>query len=194
MNLREKWECVIDAWMPRVAVKQTIHEQQAKKTLQWHYWVGVPTVIVTAIVGASWFSDAARSSGGVTAALGIGGTLAAALTGIQTFFQFAGTAERNRLTAVRCSALLRDLELQRAYPPRKRDEAEARMRELHRNFSDMENGAPLVMACLIERPNSDTLRERLNAMATASTTVTNLGFKLWEYADAAPGCEEELEL
>lgn len=185
VNLREKWELVIDTWTPRVVIQQEMHERLATKCMKWHYGLGIPAVAIAAISGASALIELAVANVFAKIFIGISGLTISVLTGIQTFLQLAGTAERHRLTSVRCKSLIRELELQRMYPPKSNQEGHSRMQAIHATYSDMEKDAPITMGILREQPKDENLAHHLDEMATASEKVTNLGFRLWTVAEAS---------
>lgn len=193
MTLQDKWELVITAWTARVVVEGEKHGRLAIQCKRWHYALGIPAASLAAISGASVLIEMAMTNLVTKILVGMSGLLVSILTGIQTFAQLSGTAERHRITSVRCKSLIRELEMQKLYPPKKREEAENRMEQLHEAFSDMEKDAPITMAMLREPPKDESLKDGLEAMAAASDKITNLGFSLWSFADASVGGNEDAE-
>lgn len=184
MTFIEKWDLVIDAWMTRVVNEQNKHERLAIKSMRLHYGLGIPSVSIAAISGTSVLIEMATASLAAKVVVGLSGLTVSVLTGIQTFAQLAGLAERHRLTAIRCKSLLRQLEINKTYPPKTRDEARNRMLQLHGDFSDMEKDAPITHAMLRELPTDNRLKAILVSLAMDSPSITDLGFRLWSVAAA----------
>jgi len=190
MTFRQKWDSVIDVWMKRVVAEQAKHERLAIAAKRWHFGVGILAISLASLTSGSVFVEMANNSPTLKGFIGTAAIAVAALTGVQTFMQFAAASERHRIANARCKALVRELEINKTYPPQSRDEADMRMRRIHELFSDFEKDALLTMASLREHPKEESLKTDLEGIASSSETVTNLGFRMWSHAETIPDEDE----
>src|SRR5262249_10329241 len=84
-------------------------------------WLGVPVVVLTSIVGTSVFaslSDLGKSQISIAIATGILSIMAAVFAAVQTFLNFAGSAQAHGRASVRFQALGSMIELLLIQPMR----------------------------------------------------------------------------
>lgn len=102
---------VLTEWYRRVAVTQAAHYYSAERFNSRKYYLGVPTVILTTLVGTSVFiTIQAQPNYLVQILVGLASVAAALLSGLQTFLSDAERAEKHRISAAKYGALGRDLE------------------------------------------------------------------------------------
>ena len=101
------------AWIRRAREAQFAHYEIANILSRRDKWLGLPVMLITAVVGTSVF--ASISSVAVTTeqkiAVGLLSVLAAVLSSLQTFFKFSERSEKHRTAAARFSAIRRKLEM-----------------------------------------------------------------------------------
>ena len=102
-------------------------------------FLGVPVVVLTAIVGTSIFASVSGGGAavGVRIAAGTISLIAGALASIQTFLRFGARSEQHRVAAERWAAVRREIEKTRALtaeevgdPKQLLDHIQARMDEV----------------------------------------------------------------
>jgi hypothetical protein len=89
------------------------HALAADRLSQWHFWLGVPVVILTTIVGTSAFaalSDLAKTTFLLALLIGVLSILAAILSALQTFLDFQGRSQKHSSAASKLNALDRRFE------------------------------------------------------------------------------------
>jgi hypothetical protein len=113
-------EDVLDSWKRRAWASQIAHYKVASRLRVWSRLIGLPTVILTTVVGTSIFATIDQKTVDVdvrvrviVGAITIG---AAVFSGIQTFFGFAQRADQHVLAADWYSSIRRHIEQVKGTP------------------------------------------------------------------------------
>jgi ATP-dependent protease ClpP protease subunit len=130
---------LITDWKQRVNNHQKANIALAIKYDKYHYGIGLPATILTAIAGATLLVEAEESR--IKLAVGIVGVIAAVLTAFQTFSSRAKRAENHRLLASQLVYLRRDIDLFERFVPKEKSEREQRIHEIDERISEIEKGA-----------------------------------------------------
>jgi SMODS and SLOG-associating 2TM effector domain family 4 len=103
------WEC-------RAAAASEVHFDVAEDLSRRNVWLGIPVVVLTAIVGTSLFASVTGGGAavGIRIAAGTISLIAGVLASIQTFLRFGARAEQHRVAAERWAAIRREIEKARA--------------------------------------------------------------------------------
>jgi len=107
---------LILAWLRRARESQLGHYDMATMLERRSYWLGVPVIVISGIVGTSVFASIAADVVSVEAKLLVGAAsvVAAILSSLQTFFKFAERAEKHKTFGARYGAIRRELEAMHA--------------------------------------------------------------------------------
>jgi len=104
-------ELLLERWHKRVRESQFAHYEACNKLSRFQYWLGIPAVVLSTLVGTSVFAtlqkDASLQIKTATAAASV---LVAILAGVQTFLRFGDRAEKHRLAGARYGCLRREIE------------------------------------------------------------------------------------
>jgi len=100
---------LLNGWLIHAHKGRDRHDSAARRYTSFRYWLGVPTLIVSTIVGTSVFS-ALTSQMSPPLWIAILSVSAAVLTALQTFLDFATKADRHRAAAVKYKAVIREIE------------------------------------------------------------------------------------
>ncbi|HYW20003.1 MAG TPA: SLATT domain-containing protein [Nodularia sp. (in: cyanobacteria)] len=104
-------EELLISWYQRLRESQFSHYEAAKTFERINYWLGIPSVILSTIVGTSIFATIGESvDTKAQIMVGLVSVVAAALAGLQTFLRFSERAEKHRAVAARYGALRREIE------------------------------------------------------------------------------------
>jgi hypothetical protein len=123
-------EQVLDEWYQRVSVTQRAHYLSANHFGGRKYWLGIPAVVLTTIVGTSIFATLKDGpEPWLQILVGLASVAAAVLTSLQTFLGYAERAEKHRLAGAKYGALGRELETLRAVSDGASKEQTDRVRE-----------------------------------------------------------------
>lgn len=102
---------LLQEWYRRVSVTQAAHYYSAGDFGARKYFLGVPTVVLTTLVGTSVFATLQEQPGyWVQVLVGLASVTAALLSGLQTFLGDAERSEKHRTAAAQYGALGRELE------------------------------------------------------------------------------------
>jgi conflict system pore-forming effector with SLATT domain len=102
---------LIPEWYRRVAVTQYAHYLSADHFGARKYWLGVPAVLLSTLVGTSVFATIERQPElWLQIAVGLSSVAAALLASLQTFMGYTERAEKHRMAGARYGALGRELE------------------------------------------------------------------------------------
>jgi hypothetical protein len=105
-------------WERRAAAAAEVHFQVAEGLSRSNIYLGIPVVVLSAIVGTGVFATLSSDvNTGVKIAAGTTSVIAAVLASIQTFLRFGERAEQHRVAAERWSAIKRQIEKDCALPP-----------------------------------------------------------------------------
>ena len=105
-------------WESRAAAAAEVHFQTAEYLSRWNIFLGIPVVVLSAIVGTATFATLTHDVNvGIRIAAGTLSVIAAVLASVQTFLRFGSRAEQHRVAAERWSAIRREIEKARSLPP-----------------------------------------------------------------------------
>src|SRR5262245_45593146 len=108
-------EQVLDDWYQRVAVTQRAHYLSADHFGSRKYWLGVPAVLLSTLVGTSVFATVQKQPElWLQITVGLASIAAALLTSLQTLLGYSERAEKHRVAGAKYGALGRELEQLRA--------------------------------------------------------------------------------
>lgn len=98
-------------WERRCAAAAEVHFQTAEGLARWNLYLGIPVVVLSAIVGTSAFATVSGDVNvGLSVAAGTLSVIAAVLASVQTFLRFGARAEQHRVAAEHWSAIRREIE------------------------------------------------------------------------------------
>jgi hypothetical protein len=109
---------VAEAWYDRIEVIQHEHYLATLRFARLHYWVGIPLVLLTAIVGRCVFATPQQKrQASDRVAIGMLSVSATVLATLQTFLSYNERAEKHRMAGARYRALGWQLALMLAHDP-----------------------------------------------------------------------------
>ena len=100
------------AWLRRARESQLAHYAMASVLAKRSHWLGVPVIVITAVIGTSVFASIATQAISVEAKLIVGGlsVVATILSSLQTFFKFSERAEKHKSYGAWFGSVRRELE------------------------------------------------------------------------------------
>ena len=102
---------VLEEWYRRVAVTQAAHYFSAGYFGARKYWLGIPTVILSTLVGTTVFATLQKQPElWMQIVVGLASVTAALLASLQTFLGYSERAEKHRIAGAKYEALGRELE------------------------------------------------------------------------------------
>jgi hypothetical protein len=98
-------------WAKRNLTALDAHYDAAKHFARKHYWLGIPAIILAAVVGTSVFASLEKEvNSTVKIIVASCSILSAVLTGLQTFLNYNQRSEKHRTTASQYSSVKREIE------------------------------------------------------------------------------------
>lgn len=102
---------VLSEWYDRVATSQRAQYRAALYFGRLHFWLGIPVIVLTTIVGTSVFASLSKQPNlNIQITIGLASVLAAVLASLQTFLGLGDRAEKHRLAGAKYGAVGRHLE------------------------------------------------------------------------------------
>lgn len=98
-------------WMDNAKRAQIAHFESANRFSRLNYWLGIPVVVLSAIVGTSVFATLQKSvTPHIQIAIGMISVLAAILASLQTFLNFNNRASKHHTTASEYESVKRQIQ------------------------------------------------------------------------------------
>lgn len=134
---------LLAGWQASVRCAQKAHFRTATLLERRHFWVGVPAVVLSTVVGSSVFASMQEAaSQNAKLAVAVASIAAAILAALQTFLRFAERAERHRVIGTSFSALKKQLEFRRVYPPHDATSQEQYAADFLKRWSQLVESSP----------------------------------------------------
>jgi hypothetical protein len=109
-------EQLLATWHRRMDACQHAYYLEAERYKRWHFWLGVPAVIFSTVVGTAVFATLENQAVAISARVIIAlvSIAAAVLAGLQTFLRLSETAAAHAQAGDWYAAIKRDIEQLRA--------------------------------------------------------------------------------
>jgi hypothetical protein len=121
---------VLNDWYQRVSVAHEAHYLSADYFTRKNYWLGIPVIALTTLVGTSVFATLQKQpEPWLQISVGLASVLAAVLASLQTFLRYSERAEKHRVAGAKYGALSRELEVLRASTKVESEEIIAELRK-----------------------------------------------------------------
>ncbi|HEX8495335.1 MAG TPA: SLATT domain-containing protein [Pyrinomonadaceae bacterium] len=139
-------------WSERVRRAQAAHYDSAVRCNRQHFWIGVPVVILTALIGTSVFVTLQKEADFyMKLAVGLASVAAAVLASVQTFLRFLERAESHRIAAMRFGALRKEIEYIQAFPPKDSEQIKDVTKSLLERWNNINEESPTANQKFYER-------------------------------------------
>jgi uncharacterized coiled-coil protein SlyX len=124
-------ERLLTDWFRRVRETQRIHYACRNYFDRLHYYLGIPTIVLSGAVGTAVFASLDKqTTGNFKILVGMVSLLAAVLAGLQTFLRFTERAEKHHLTGAGYASIRRRLEMLKTFPPKDLEQLEQALTEV----------------------------------------------------------------
>jgi hypothetical protein len=193
-------ERLITGWFERACDKQRTHDECGTRLSRWHYWLGIPIIILTTGVAAAIFYWLGRPDLGdpIKIGIGIASGVAALLACMQTFLGLSQRADQHKLARDRYGALRRSLEILKTFSPSDQIELRRAIIEIQRQMDRLAETSPVVPARWkgkIEKKLEDQREERIVHLLRVAHQEEQLarsrGARVGDNAAAADGAGAE---
>lgn len=166
----EEVPALMDGWQTHVARQRAIHEQSARRVQSLHYSLGVLAAVFASLAGSSavvaWQTQTSNATLALVSALIA--SVASVLTGVVTFLDLGGRAERHRKAAADYKGALRQLEATSFKPTRLdqplKQESDV-INQLQTTLRDIDASAPIPPRRIAERVDRMDVEQRSSVFA-----------------------------
>ena len=170
---------LLERWWTGVHLAMLAHYEAASWTARWHFRFGVPSIILSSLVGSVVFADSLASS--QPFAKYVAGSLSlvvAFLAAVQTFLRLSERSEAHRQAAGKYASLQRELAQLRAFLPEDREELLRQTNALRERWAALTSESPTVPHRVWRRVRREVHR------ATDTSNVGSLA-RIWNYLRGA---------
>jgi hypothetical protein len=110
---------LLTRWAKRAREAQAAQYEMANRLGRRSQWLGVPVIVITAIVGTSVFASISQEVISLQAKIAVGlmSVAATVLSSLQTFFKLSERAEKHRQCGSKFGAIRREIEAALAEDP-----------------------------------------------------------------------------
>lgn len=141
MNQSQK--LLVEDWFRRARESQYIHYASAERYSLLNYWLGIPSTILSAVVGAAVFSSIeSEAIGEFKIFLGLISILSAVLTALNTFLGLAELSEKHRAAAANYSSIRKTLERIKTSEESYKVDFDKKMASLQKDFDSLAKNSP----------------------------------------------------
>ena len=135
---------LLNGWLIHAHKCRDRHDMAARTYARGQYALGIPTLIVSTVVGTSVFS--ALSSDQVPALwVGLLSIAATVLTALQTFLDFGGRSDKHRTAGVKYKAAIRLIELAKVRCAQGETPSTEEIDSFRELLDSLEEAAPVIM-------------------------------------------------
>jgi hypothetical protein len=177
---RPETAALLQNWRSRVYAAQSAYYLEATRFKRWHYMLGIAVVVLSTIVGSSAFADKPAGQGIPAVMIGLMGSLAAILAGLQTFLKLAESAALHGVAADWYASIRRDIEELQALPSHLRGNVKDTLDAIRHNMNKAGQNAPQLNEHLwarmarrfgVEEPPLHEVMQEPRQGTTAGTTL-----------------------
>ena len=160
------WEC-------RCAAAVEVHFGVAEDLSRRNMFLGIPVVVLSAIVGTSLFASVSGGGAavGIRIAAGTVSLIAGVLASIQTFLRFGARAEQHRVAAERWAAVRREIEKMRALTAEEVGDAKQLLDDIKARMDEAADKSPAMPKRRWSRALAKHLAPRKHRPARSPTPV-----------------------
>lgn len=135
-------------WRFRVHRVQTGHYNAGRRYDRLHLLLGIPAIVVSAVVGTAVFASLAATEDHVVITIVVGflSLAAAVLASLQTFLKYSELAERHKLAGARFADLKHKIELIAVFQPLDSEALRAQLVEVEQRWETVREESPNIPA------------------------------------------------
>lgn len=153
-------------WRFRVHRVQTGHYEAGRRYDRLHLLLGIPAIVVSAIVGTAVFASLAAKNHEpvITILVGFLSVAAAVLASLQTFLKYSELAERHKLAGARFADLKHKIELIAVFQPAELDALKPQLAEVEERWETVREESPNIPGTIWDRIEKNMTLEKDIAM------------------------------
>ncbi len=151
---------LLEKWISRVRRAQLAHRFAAKRFALLHYWLGIPSVMLSAIVGgfvfAGWKSGSVQQSSALI--LGLLSITVAILSALQTFLRLEERSNKHQKADASYCAIKQELEQRQAFSDE--DDMNNVCDRIRKQMDYLDKEAPIVAETFWQRARAVMAKQR----------------------------------
>lgn len=138
---------LLETYSKNAVLNRAGHYRAANDARIKHYWLGIPSIIISTAIGTSIFASLnSNPQNGLKIIVGLVSFLSAVLSSLQTFFKFSELAERHRVAGAAYGDIKRKLDILKLQYSTKdqtfRDEALNEMKLISESLGELAKESP----------------------------------------------------
>jgi len=141
---------LLNGWLIHAHKCRDRHDEAARLYAKGQYALGIPSLIVSTIVGTSVFS-ALSSNATPHWSVGVLSMTAAVLAALQTFLDFGGRSDKHRTAGVKYKTAIRQLEQLCVRRAQGETLSQDELNDLRAALDVLEDAAPVIMPSIYDR-------------------------------------------
>ena len=172
-------EPLLRDWLRRARESQHSHHEAGKFCLAANYWLSVPVVVITTILGTTAFASIQREvSGRLKIAFGAVSMVAAVLSGLQIHFQFGRRSASHKSLGARYGNIRREIEELLALPASQRGDPKKALGRIRSRTDALSSEGYVVSRKIFEQTIRDLAKrdmkraQRLDCFPAQEKTAT----------------------
>lgn len=138
-------EELLRGWLLHAHKGRDRHDLAARRNDTSRYWLGVPAIVLSAVVGTSVFASLnTQVDTALKIVVGLISILSAVFASLQTFYNFASRAESHRIAGVKYKIVIRELEQVLTQQLEQLSDKTEYLDDLRKRLDDLELEAPVI--------------------------------------------------
>jgi hypothetical protein len=139
-------EELLRGWVLHAHKGRDRHDVAARENDRNRRWLGIPTIVLSAMVGTSMFASLGQDALDplLKILVGLFSIAAVVFTSLQTFFDYANRAEIHRATGVKYKVIIRQLEQILSQPAKSFNSEDDWLSGIRESLDVLEEEAPIV--------------------------------------------------
>ena len=140
-------------WRYRAHRVQIGHYEAGRRYDVLNLWLGIPSIVLSTIVGSAVFASLAEPSHGIpiTILVGLLSVSTAVLTGLQTFLKYSELAERHKVAGARFADIKHQIELVATFQKANVSELKSRLKEIEARWEQVREESPNIPPTIWDR-------------------------------------------
>ena len=157
MALNPDAELLVTDWFNRTRESQRAHYACCARFRRLNYILGIPTIILTTVVGMAIFAAVANDkvTDEMKIAVGLLSLVAAVLASLQTFLGFSHRIDQHRVAGAGYGSIGRSLEFLKTFSPSDPDELKRIVAQIQKQLDSLTESSPEVPARLQSKIGSE---------------------------------------
>lgn len=157
-----KYEALFDRWDTRLKSLKIEHYKSARHYEKKHKWIGIPVVIISAVVGSSLFALIEKDMTWLNVIAGSISLIGVVLSSLQTFLSYSKLSENHLVTSIKFSALYRELQIKQITGLNK-ESLDSFIDSFRKRWDEIDETAPTLRRSIIKKQEAQIEQDKYKA-------------------------------